>query len=395
LSWLVLAAVLAQEPPDAGSADDLLNQIDQAAGTPVVTDAGVVAPPAPVPNAFVRAFQSLNPDLSAIVEANGGYVSRTPYSFSGDDPVLKGNPGFTLQEIEVALQAVVDPYFRADLFLTIPNLQGLEVEEAMVTTTGLPAGLQLKAGIFRSAFGRQNGQHLHIQDFTRRPLLNAAYLGTDGLRSPGLQVSWLIPTPFYLLLNLEAFKVLDPGPSFGADRDTDFTYTGELKFFVPATESLSIYGGLSFASGKSLGFSPTTIGATSVLEAADLYVKWKPPNVTGGYFSVAWTTEYILREIYGRGPLELPTMDGGFYTQLVVQVARRWTVGLRQDVLGLPYSLGQPRVLRTAGDVTFTFSEFARLRAYAEAEHQFAQPTGWAAYLQLEASIGAHGAHPF
>ena len=81
------------------------------------------------------------------------------------------------------------------MYLTIPNLTGIEVEEAFATTTSLPWNLQVKAGSFRSAFGRQNGQHLHVQDFTRRPLVNSAFLGTDGLRGPGLQVSWLTPLP--------------------------------------------------------------------------------------------------------------------------------------------------------------------------------------------------------
>ena len=67
-------------------------------------------------------------------------------ALAGDDPKLKGGSserpaGFTLQELEVAFQAVVDPFFRADVFLTIPNLKELEVEEAVVTTTSLPRGL--------------------------------------------------------------------------------------------------------------------------------------------------------------------------------------------------------------------------------------------------------------
>ena len=66
----------------------------------------------------------------------------------------------------------LDPFFTANVFLTIPNLGGLEVEEAYAMTTALPAGLQLKAGVFRSAAGRQNEQHLHMQDFSLRPLLN-------------------------------------------------------------------------------------------------------------------------------------------------------------------------------------------------------------------------------
>jgi len=58
--------------------------------------------------------------------------------------------------------------------------------------------------------------------------------------------------------------------------------------------------------------------------------------------------------------------------------------------------------------VTFQMSEFARVRAYLEAEHNGSGPSApglslasvqpgdaVAAFLQLEISIGAHGAHPF
>src|SRR6185312_5197386 len=101
----------------------------------------------------------------------------------------------------------------------------------------------------------QNGQHLHVQDFTRRPLINAAYLGTDGLRAPGLQVSWLAPTPFFLQFFGEVFSVPTPddttqATTFGGGARQDLTYTGEAKIFMPATDSVSIYWGLSFAAGR-------------------------------------------------------------------------------------------------------------------------------------------------
>ena len=130
-----------------------------------------------------RGFQSLNPDISAIIDLAGGWFSDDAGTTkSGDDPQ---STGVKVQEVELALQQVVDPYFRADIFLTIPNLSGLEVEEAFLTTTQLPGNFQIKAGIFRAGLGRQNAQHLHLQDFPRRPALNAQLLGVDGLRSPG------------------------------------------------------------------------------------------------------------------------------------------------------------------------------------------------------------------
>lgn len=417
---LVLCASVAwaQTPDDAGSVDDagtsLADELDVAAN---LSPTGTPAAPAPSSNPVVRAFQSLNPDLSVVLDATGGLAGAPSYSLSGDDPELRGGPaehpaGFTVQEAEIGIQAVVDPYFRGDLFLTIPNLQGLEVEEGYVTSTSLPANLQVKAGIFRSALGRQNGQHLHGQDFTRRPLINEAYLGADGLRSPGLQVSWLFPTPFFLQLTGEAFSVGAPDDTahlatFGGGRRVDLTYTAELKTFIPATDALSVYAGLDAATGVTPGVTDADgvlhrAGARTLLEGFDLYVKYKPLNVAGGFFSLAWTTELFVRQVLGPEVLDDLLVDGGLYSQLVAQVSRRVFLGLRQDFLGLPSSALQARVQRTSFSATFAFSEFARLRAHVERETTateglgfFSGPPVWGAYLQLEVSYGAHGAHPF
>jgi hypothetical protein len=380
---------------------------------------------------FARAAQSLNPDISAILDANGGYERRGVAYRNGDDPDLRGGPdtrgaGFTAQEVELALSAIVDPYFKGEVYLTIPNLSGLEVEEAFATTTSLPYNLQVKAGSFRSAFGRQNGQHLHVQDFTRRPLVNAAFLGEDGLRAPGAQVSWLTPLPFYLVVYGEAFSVGPPeapqldapvGPvaSFGGGSATDLVYATELKYFFPFGDAWSLYGGFNAATGVSPGYlrpDPAGLfpgaGRRSELYGADLYVKWKPPNVVAGYTSLAWQTEAFWRHLAAGAGIG-SEWDGGFYSQVVVQVARNWFLGARGDVLGVPTSSVLGSVQRGALSITWQGSEFSRVRAYVETEHvggasgpyvptvvAAGNPaTSFAAYLQLEYSIGAHGAHPF
>jgi hypothetical protein len=404
----------------------------QSGSTPATSGATGTAPAGGPQGTFARAAQSLNPDISAILDTNAGYERRGVAYRNGDDPNLHGGPdtrgaGFTAQEVELALSAIVDPYFKGEVYLTIPNLEGLEVEEAFATTTSLPYNLQVKAGSFRSAFGRQNGQHLHVQDFTRRPLLNAAFLGEDGLRGPGAQVSWLTPLPFYLVLYGEAFSLGAPetpaadapvGPvaSFGGGSAIDLVYASELKYFFPLGDEWSVYGGLNFATGVSPGYlrpDPVTgsipgAGRRSEIYGADLYVKWKPPNVVGGYTSVAWQTEAFWRRL-DEGAGVGAEWDGGLYSQVVVQVARNWFVGVRGDVLGLPTSSVLGSVQRGALSITWQGSEFARVRAYVETEH-VGSPTGpylptatalanpdssFAAYLQLEYSIGAHGAHPF
>src|SRR5262249_44010601 len=153
-----------------------------------------------------------------------------------------------------------------------------------------------------------NGQHLHLQDFTRRPLINAAFLGADGMRGPGVQVSWLSPLPFYLTLSGEAFSLSDdpadqtgaqplPVPSFGAHASSHPTLAAEAKAFFPFGETWSLFSGLSFASGKSPGLllsgsTPVGVGRDSQLYGTDLYLKWKPVNVAQGYESLALQGEW-------------------------------------------------------------------------------------------------------
>ena len=55
-------------------------------------------------------------------------------------PAVAPFPSLTLQESELSLQAIIDPYARADFFLAIGEA-GIEVEEGYVTFPTLPGGL--------------------------------------------------------------------------------------------------------------------------------------------------------------------------------------------------------------------------------------------------------------
>ncbi len=376
---------------------------------------------------FGRFIQSMNPDLSAIVDFSAGWYSDEKVPKSGDDPA---HTGFNAQEVEVALQAVVDPYFRADIFLTIPNLNGLEVEEAYLTTTHLPLNLQLKAGIFRAGLGRQNSQHLHLQDFTRRPALNAALLGVDGLRAPGLEVNWLVPKiPFYLVLAYSMFSVDPAEPdvqlqTFGGGARWDFTYVATARAFFPLGDTKSLYVGLNYAHGKTSQHSTTNCALVGVtpcvtpydnfydnLYGLDVYFKWKPVNVANTYRAVAWQTEFFMRQIPGVtiAEVHIPQLEGGLYTQVVAQLARRWVLGVRGEAMGIPRGDNLRTELAAAASLTWTLSEFSRIRLYGELRGPVgsASPNAMftsgtaphnlngATFLQFEIAIGAHGAHPF
>lgn len=366
-----------------------------------------------------RGAQNMNPDISAIIDFTSGWWQRRPTSLAGDDPEFGGSAntpggGFTVQEAEVGIQSVIDPYLRGDVFLTIPNLGNLEVEEAFVTTTDLPADLQLKAGVFRSSISREVSQHLHLQDFTRRPLINQTLLGVDGLRAPGMQLNWLVPMPFYSLFLIEGFAVpsaddpTEPLQTFGGGPKGQLTGTAAWKNFFTLGEDTSISWGLDYGQGRSsqapnasTGIIPIGNNLQSQIFGTDLYVKFKPPNVADGFYSFAWQTEYFQRHLIGDNTIS-DTWDGGMYTQFVFQVAQRWFFGVRGDFLGLPASQFVRPEQRYSASITWAGSEFSKIRLYAEqdtvatADFPADSPaSSTAVMLQMEVAMGAHGAHPF
>jgi hypothetical protein len=390
-----------------------------AAETPAEPSPGVAGLPVLNAQEAVRRPGSslLNPALSVILDGTFGYYGTSTANFlelrlpvAGDDPAVAipgtaGREGFGVQEVEVAASAAIDPYLEAALFLTIPNLDGLEVEEGYLVTTSLPANLQLKVGTFRSQVGRNNTQHLHLQNFTRRPLMTALLFGPDGLRGPGAQASVLLPLPWFATLYAEAFSIGAPDDQAlvttfgGGARATprNLTYTGVLEQYWDLGESTSLLLGLNFATGRlfdcamAVPCDPAAVADPRTLfYGGDLYFKWKPANVAQTYASFQWTTEYFQRDVLDGGPTE-----GAIYSEPVLQFARRWYLGARFDATGLPAGPNIPRRYGYAGSLTFAPSEFSRFRLFMQELTGPGVPSSTVGFLQAEISMGAHGAHPF
>src|SRR5437763_1462880 len=89
-------AALAQNPADSTSADSaLLKQIEQQMNQSAQ------------PPQQTRSSLSVNPDIGVIGDFQGSYISKGDKNFD-----------MYLNETELSLQAVVDPYLRADFFLS-------------------------------------------------------------------------------------------------------------------------------------------------------------------------------------------------------------------------------------------------------------------------------------
>ena len=161
---------------------------------------------------------------------------------------IEPSPALEMSEAETSFQAVVDPYAKADFFLTF-GPEGAGIEEGYLTFTSLPGGLLVKVGKMRSAFGKVNQMHSHILPWTDRPLVTRSLVGgEDGISDSGISVSKLILNP---IMFLEATGEVYGGNSnvFNAPSRGDLTYVGHLRGYRDLTEGTNLDLGTSIAYG--------------------------------------------------------------------------------------------------------------------------------------------------
>src|SRR5207245_1160164 len=112
----------------------------EAAVPPGVQGAGGPSGALPVYGGGAAASKAFNPDIAAIGDFLGA-VGRSPGG---------GEPSLQMHESELSFQAVVDPYARADFFLTF-GPEEVGVEEAFITFPTAPGDLLMKVGKLRDA----------------------------------------------------------------------------------------------------------------------------------------------------------------------------------------------------------------------------------------------------
>lgn len=317
------------------------------------------------------------PDISVNGVFAAAYFSQEPEGETGHDP---SRTGFNLQEIELALQSVIDPYIRADVFLAFSE-DGVELEEGYITTLSLPKGLQVKGGLYLLPFGRQNPKHVERWAFVNNNLPNQEIFGPEQFRELGFEVSYLFPTPFFFLLQTN-FTQGSNEDNFDGDRKGDFAYTARLSGSTDLTENLTLLAGSSGA----FGFNNSAPGNTTWILGGDLLLSWRPSAMTG----IDWQTEYIYRRREGEEGLE--TL-GGISSYLTGNWSKRWGTGLRLDYMGIPTD-GES-TMRLSPMVIFRTTEFFRVKAQYDFIDDELLGIQHAAFLQWIFTMGPHAPHPF
>lgn len=331
----------------------------------------------------------LNPNTSVIGWFQGEAGDRTEQA---------GAEAFALKEAEVGFQAAVDPYSRADFFMSV-SAEGIDLEEGYLTLLSLPAGLSAKLGKFRNNFGKFNRTHPPETPFADRPLAAERFLGEEGLAGAGASVSWLVPNPLGLYANIDAEVTNTPAqdevPAFAQYRGQDLLYVARASTYVDLSESSNLTFGASYANGAN-GADSTSPGAgasplRAQLYGADLTFRWKNPK-RAIYRSLLVQAEWMERSA---DPLTgAAAVSRGAFAYADYQFSRRWHVGARYDWSEDLASAGE-HASGALGFLTFTPSEFSLISLQASRHDLEGGLTDTRYYLKTTFNIGPHGAHPF
>jgi len=354
------------------------------------------APPAPAPQTpTAAAAKVFNPDIAVI----GDFLGAAGSNDAQPDPFGPDATPRALQmhESEASFQAVVDPYARADFFMSFGE-EGVDLEEGYVSFTTLPGGLLAKVGKMRAAFGKVNALHNHVLSWTDRPLVtNNLVGGEEGISDAGVSVARLISNPW---LFLEATGQVfrgdagpDEAPLFRTARRSDLTYVGHVRAYHDLTEDANIDLGVSAAHGHNPSgiVNGGDIGRfTTNLFGVDATVRWRP-LARSIYRSFIGRSEVVWSRRDQPAGLQRAT---GFYVSADYQFARRWFFGGRWD----HSDRAEDARLTDAGRsviLTYWPSEFSQVRGQYRRTKYAGGATANEMLFQFQFAIGAHGAHPF
>lgn len=403
-------------------ADSLRQQAirDSIALLKALEEAAAQQTPAQQPSSTAGQPGPTNPRLLPDVSAVGDLIG----DLSPKRSTLEDNSRFGVRELEVALQAVVDPYFRGDIFLGFSDEEGVHIEQAYLTTTSL-RDLEVRLGRFLMPVGKLNTTHRHDLHTIEYPWVVQRFFGAEGLTGTGIMASKVFaPFGFYQELQLTAVdRLREPSEdlvpfepvnkSFGG-----FGYSARLRNYWDLSQSTNLELSASAITGKVERALFTDTGdpfvadgvnatlARQTMFGGDVTFRWRPLQ-QGLYKSFILQAE-CLRQVNERHPgvgaIETPSSRpilvqtlgdySGGYVFARYQVARRLFLGARYDNVQDPLFDGHT-LTAGSGYLEFFPSEFSKLAVGYERLNQPFLAGENRLLVQASFALGPHKPHPF
>lgn len=356
----------------------------------------------------------LLPDISAV----GDLVA----DLSPKGSTQEGGERFAVREVEVAIQAAVDPYFRGDIFLGFSDLEKVAIEQAYLTATALPWGLEMRLGRFLMPVGKQNTTHRHDLHTIEYPYALQRFFGAEGLKGTGIYASRIFaPFGFYqevILTAVDRFGEAEEGVAPTLEpinkKLGGLGYSGRLRNYWDLNEASNVELSFSAVTGKReqplSSFDaavPFSTPARQSVVGTDFTYRWRPLQ-QGLYKSLIVQAEFM-RQLNEKDPrLALPegvpaadfsyggpTRDfSGGYLFARYQVTRRGYLGARFDSFQDEAAGGRTSTA-ASGYLQYFPSEFSKLLAGYE---RYSPAEGSATnriLLQAAFALGPHKPHPF
>lgn len=329
-----------------------------------------------------RKQSGLNPNLTLECDMYAVHGrSKDEYNTQPSE-LSNGSRNLFLREFELNINAPLDPYTRAKVFISYEGDE-VSIEEGYMTWLNCPLNMNLKAGEFKAQFGKFNRWHDHALPQFDKPRVLVNFFGNTSLKGFGVAGNFLLPSLWAQVneLDLEVIRG-GVGNSF-QERGDNLIYVSHLKSYYDLSKSTYLEFGLSVAQGKSADHENEykAENYNSLVGGADLTISWLPPG-RAKYKGLEWRSEFLYSK------RETPTNDiyaWGIFTTLQYRLNASFLTSLRLDYSQLPWD-NDLEEKGIAATLDFWQSEFVRVRLqysyidrnFAEGDSQVIFQTSWA-----------------
>lgn len=352
---------------------------------------------------------SLNPDLSVIprfrLDMNDGEKLPTQRQWN--------QPDLTFEELELVLQAYLNPYAKADVVLSLPGPDveeaKLGLEEAYATILrGLPLDLNLRVGKYRVEYGKINRIHPHAWPFLTQPLSQQRFIGEEGLNDVGVSASVLLPTgDIYTQLTVDLLRGLTVAEAAGITDTSEaspyYANSARLSSFFAIDDENDLEVGMSMFTGIHDPYNRDRFWYLN----ADFKYKYRPSSYSslvlqGEYlYSTrrAWQDKDLNAFLLPDGTPEHRNIStAGLYVYADFQFLKVFSIGARYDWSQTPYSAEDKATAIALFAGYYPVEETLGLRLQYQrtsAHNPLESQTINSLALQVVFSLGPHKAHPF
>jgi hypothetical protein len=306
-----------------------------------------------------------------------------------------------IQEAEMQLTSVVDPFWTADMIVAwheeheeedaekhahgAPHY-ATDIEVARIRSTSMPAGLGLTLGKFYLPFGKHAVLHTHQFPFVAAPISVQAFLGGHGLTDVGAAVDATVPLPWWS--ELVVYGVDGRADIFNGEH-RDLAYGVRWNHLWDVSDDATLELGGSHLTGPAAGGGHDRLSVTGF----DLTFKWSRGDRSQGE-AVTFSGEVFLPDYEG-GPDDVY----GYHAYIQSRMARKWWFGIGLGHVDAP--TGYASLVGEKHDdllvdayeykvnAVFAPSEFSAVRA----EVSWLDENDLRFMLQWNFTIGSHPAH--